>query len=233
MRLLYTSSGKLEDFTDGDVPKYAILSHRWEKEEITFQDLQLSPTGSETKKGWSKLRGCVEQAVQDRFEWVWIDTCCIDKSSSAELSEAINSMFNWYREAQVCYAYLSDVSLEADETALYEENSSFRSSKWFTRGWTLQELLAPHKLVFLDSQWRKIGESGALWGLISEITGIEELERYYWTASSVAQKMSWASKRETTRIEDRAYSLMGSSVCICHHYTAKGRTLSSDSSWRF
>jgi hypothetical protein len=208
MRLLNTSSWKLEDFTDSDVPKYAILSHRWETEEITFQDLQLVPTRRETKKGWSKLRGCVAQAVQDGFQWIWVDTCCIDKSSSAELSEAINSMFNWYKETQVCYTYLSDVSLGPDESAPHEEhsfNSSFRSSKWFTRGWTLQELLAPDKLVFFDSQWIRIGERDDMWELVKEITGIQR----YWRSSNVAQKMSWASKRETTRIEDRAYSLMG------------------------
>jgi hypothetical protein len=247
MRLLSTSSWRLEDFTDNEIPKYAILSHRWEKEEITFQDLQLRATESATKKGWSKLRGCVEQAVKDGFEWVWIDTCCIDKSSSAELSEAINSMFNWYKEAQVCYAYLSDVlyypqlsgvSLEGWEVEDFadgvggdgegEENStsedgevdeeegeegggadeysSFRSSNWFTRGWTLQELLAPSELVFFDSHWRTIGERNEIWELVKEITGINV---YDWRRSSVAQKMSWASKRETTRIEDRAYSLMG------------------------
>jgi Heterokaryon incompatibility protein (HET) len=217
MRLLSTSSWKLEDFTDSDIPKYAILSHRWEKEEITFRDLELGLTGSATKKGWSKLRGCVTQAAQDGFHWIWVDTCCIDKSSSAELSEAINSMFNWYKEAQVCYAYLSDVlyypsfselSLGEDESAFDECNSSFRSSNLFTRGWTLQELLAPGKLIFFDSQWRRIGErdnTPDMWELVSEITGIER----HWRGSSVAQKMSWASKRETTRIEDRAYSLMG------------------------
>jgi hypothetical protein len=126
-------------------------------------------------------------------------------------------MFYWYKEAQVCYAYLSDVlsypsfselSLGEDESAFDECNSSFRSSNWFTRGWTLQELLAPGKLVFFDSQWRRIGrrdDTLDMWELVSEITGIER----QWRGSSVAQKMSWASKRETTRIKDRAYSLMG------------------------
>jgi hypothetical protein len=209
MRLLNTSSWKLEDFNDSEIPEYAILSHRWEKEEITFQDLQAVPTVSETKKGWSKLKGCCAQAVRDKFEWVWIDTCCINKSSSAELSEAINSMFNWYKEAQVCYAYLSDVSLAADESSLYKENSSFRSSKWFTRGWTLQELLAPENLLFFDNEWKILCGRDDMWRLVSDITGIQCQWRRQWNTSSVAQKMSWASRRETTRIEDRAYSLMG------------------------
>jgi hypothetical protein len=150
--------------------------------------------------------------------WIPMDlgrSCCIDKSSSAELSEAINSMFNWYKEAQVCYAYLSDVlyyqsfsnfSPKADEATPNKCNSSFHSSKWFTRGWTLQELLAPGKLVFSDGQWRRIGERNDMWELVEEITGINVS---HWRSSSVAQKMSWASERETTRVEDRAYSLMG------------------------
>ena len=205
MRLLHTSTWKLEEFIGRDIPKYAILSHRWEEDEVTFQDLQQRlPTGEQPKKGWSKLKGCRAQAVRDGLEWVWIDTCCIDKSSSAELSEAINSMFNWYREADVCYAYLSDVPTGSD---LYLRDGHFRCSKWFTRGWTLQELLAPGNLIFFNRQWEGIGTKKELSDLVSEITGIKHLQGF--KEACVAQKMSWASKRETTRVEDMAYSLMG------------------------
>ena len=135
----------------------------------------------------------------------WIDTCCIDKSSSAELSEAINSMFRWYRAAQVCYAYLSDVS--ENERDHYDIGSAFRESKWFTRGWTLQELLAPRTVIFYNCGWCETGNKRSLETLISAITGIEHL--FGFEKASVAQKMSWASKRETLREEDMAYCLLG------------------------
>lgn len=135
----------------------------------------------------------------------WIDTCCIDKSSSAELSEAINSMFGWYERAEVCYAYLSDVpSASADPLNVA---STFRLSKWFTRGWTLQELLAPYYVDFFDQSWNWIGSKTSLDILVREMTGIGDLVNY--KKACVAQKMSWASWRETTRMEDQAYSLLG------------------------
>jgi hypothetical protein len=136
-----------------------------------------------------------------------MDTCCIDKSSSAELSEAINSMFAWYRHSRICYAYLSDVPSLDDLSLHREENSAFRLSKWFTRGWTLQELLAPVYLVFYDQEWNEIGTKSGLKSIVQTITGIQDLPRY--GNACIAQKISWASNRETTRIEDQAYSLLG------------------------
>lgn len=214
MRLLNTATFILEEFTGSDIPKYAILSHRWGNQEVTFQDIQhfknfrdYFKTRKSTKsEGWSKIKGSCEQAVLDGLQWIWVDSCCIDKLSSAELSEAINSMFNWYREARVCYAYLSDVFksfAEDNNRTSYE----FRNSRWFRRGWTLQELLAPQKLVFFNRYWVHLGKRKDLWSFVSEATGIEDAAG--WEMSSVAQKLSWAAKRETTRIEDRAYSLMG------------------------
>ena len=208
MRLLNTSTFLLEEFIGSNLPKYAILSHRWEREEVTFQDLQNTPNGEDVKKeGWPKIKGCCKQGISDKFDWVWIDSCCIDKSSSAELSEAINSMFDWYREAQVCYTYLSDVPSTSDWEHHHMEGSAFRRSQWFTRGWTLQELLAPKSLVFFSRDWARIATRANLAPLISDITGIQDLEDF--EKATVAQKMSWAAKRETTRIEDSAYSLMG------------------------
>lgn len=135
----------------------------------------------------------------------WIDSCCIDKASSAELSEAINSMFDWYRRAEVCYAYLTDVNLVSTYHSTKEK--SFRNSAWFTRGWTLQELLAPQWVEFYDVNWKEIGTKSSLAPLITSITGIAHLFKF--TDASIAQKMSWASKRQTTRIEDQSYCLLG------------------------
>ena len=138
----------------------------------------------------------------------WIDTCCIDKSSSAELSEAINSMFRWYEKAGVCYAYLSDVPALSLSESPYDEKSPFRRSKWFTRGWTLQELLAPINVDFYDQSWSYVGSKGTkLDQLLREITGIYDLLEY--SHACVAKKMSWASQRVTTRVEDMAYCLLG------------------------
>ncbi|PMD38001.1 HET-domain-containing protein [Hyaloscypha variabilis F] len=171
MRLLHCDlSGEaapvLEEFYD-EIPPYAILSHRWGKatEEVSFKDIE---TGADIakKEGYRKLQYCCQQALEDGFKYVWIDTCCIDKSSSAELSEAINSMYNWYMRSQVCYAYLNDASCPGSG------NSSFRKSAWFTRGWTLQELIAPENVTFFDQYWRYIGDKHDLALLVSEITRI-------------------------------------------------------------
>jgi hypothetical protein len=120
-------------------------------------------------------------------------------------------MFGWYQNAQVCYAYLSDVPAR-ENLDHYRDNSEFRWSKWFTRGWTLQELLAPEVVVFYNHDWVEIGTKALMSEVISSITNID---RDFLTGTAgvnsacVAQKMSWASKRETTRLEDTAYCLMG------------------------
>ena len=195
------------DTTNRDFPHYAILSHAWGADEVSFADFT-SPEKGISKKGYDKIRNCCEIARSEGFDYAWIDTCCINKSSSAELSEAINSMFQWYRGAGVCYAYLSDV--DRSDSPL-SRSSSFARSRWFTRGWTLQELLAPLEVVFLDSAWVEIGTKRSLRSTLSSITRINEsaLERYRGGDFSVAQKMSWAAGRATTRLEDEAYYLMG------------------------
>lgn len=211
MRLLNALTGKLEEFFDDDIPPYAILSHTWGKKEVQFKDIEERYTGDSTK-----IEGCCNQAIVDGLDYVWIDTCCIDKSSSAELSEAINSMFAWYEGAQVCYAYLVDVP-ERD-TGAHDLESAFRKSRWFTRGWTLQELLAPRRVVFYDRSWTSIGakddtiDEGSFNSLLSEITGIPIrcfISSYYIRRAPAAVKMSWAARRKTTRVEDMAYSLLG------------------------
>ncbi|PMD19924.1 HET-domain-containing protein [Hyaloscypha hepaticicola] len=208
MRLLHSTHLKLVEFMERDLPPYAILSHTWEMEEVSFQEMQTDDAKS--KKGYSKIKGCCKVAAAWGFEYVWVDTCCIDKTSSAELSEAINSMFSWYQKADVCYVYLSDYLFPARKDNSLDEEG-FKNSRWFTRGWTLQELIAPESVIFFNNTWHDIGTKHSLGSLISEITEIQvealmgaKLEDF-----SVAQRMCWASRRQTSRIEDEAYSLMG------------------------
>lgn len=221
MRLINVRSYKLETFLGSQTPPYAILSHTWGKHEISFEQMQsqgfpaeLSTDGMHTDPtdGYMKIFYACQQARSDGLEYAWVDTCCIDKSSSAEISEAINSMFHWYRQAEFCYAYLSDVQRPENPG---EVRSQFRHSKWFTRGWTLQELLAPMKLRFYCQEWQLIGPITALYATIEDITGIKTLylqkdwSPFMFRHASIATRMSWASKRETTRLEDMAYSLLG------------------------
>jgi hypothetical protein len=210
MRLLQSRTLSLHEFTDNEIPKYAILSHRWGREEVFFQDIQSGDAKAKAKKaGYSKIQHCGRQAAADGFAYFWVDTCCIDKSSSAELSEAINSMYRWYQQADTCYAYLSDVPADQDPT---EYQSSFQNSEWFTRGWTLQELIAPRKVVFYGENWGRLGTKLSLCILISEITGVDFLiltGKEDLGNVSIARRMSWAAKRKTTRVEDIAYSLLG------------------------
>ncbi|EIW51976.1 uncharacterized protein TRAVEDRAFT_86572, partial [Trametes versicolor FP-101664 SS1] len=143
------------------------------------------------------------------YRLVWIDSCCIDKASSSELSEAINSMFEWYSEADVCYAYLADVPDDEDPRLL---DSVFRESRWHRRGWTLQELIAPERVIFLSCTWRFLGTKTGLASTLEQITNVDFAiltGRTTLTSISVAKRMSWAATRWTTRVEDRAYSLLG------------------------
>ncbi|KAF5340107.1 hypothetical protein D9758_013151 [Tetrapyrgos nigripes] len=206
MRLLNTKTLKLEEFFT-DIPPYAILSHTWEKEEVTFKDIQ-NPITARLKAGYAKIKNACVRARRYDFRWIWIDTCCINKESSAELSEAINSMYQYYMDAAVCYVYLSDVSAELHPR---NPNSRFSRSRWFSRGWTLQELLAPQYVVFVDKEWASIGTRWGLRDVISAITSIpmQVFEGRHIEEYSIAQRMSWAASRQTTRPEDEAYCLMG------------------------
>jgi hypothetical protein len=204
MRLLNTKTLELYEFYDS-LPPYAILSHTWGDEEVTFYDLQGGR--HHMKSGFQKIQHCCTKAASYGLEFVWIDTCCIDKTSSAELSEAIISMYKWYENATVCYAYLSDLSVSSSEV-----QSVLPKCRWFFRGWTLLELIAPSSVVFYDAQWVNIGTKQSLLDTISEITGIRTSVLTGSTPldqCQVSEKMAWASQRETTRVEDRAYCLMG------------------------
>jgi hypothetical protein len=189
---------------------YAILSHTWgqDQEEVNFEDINSS--SGKTKEGYRKLRFCGEQARRDGLHFFWIDTCCIDKTNAVELAEAIKSMFRWYQEADVCYAFLSDVSIGG--TALDVWSKYFITSRWFKRGCTLQELLAPKKLSFYDENWQSLGDRSELSTMVQKATGIPRPFLSGWARlsdASVAQKMSWAAKRTTKREEYMAYSLLG------------------------
>jgi hypothetical protein len=208
MRLLNVSTLQLKEFI-GQVPPYAILSHTWSEEEVLYCDI--GALTAQSKEGYPKLVGCCSKAAEDGFEWVWVDTCCIDKSSSAELSEAINSMYKWYQKATVCYAYLQDVTIETCTSTDIFPITEFGRSRWFTRGWTLQELIAPQVVELCSKEWTVIGTKKSLASSIETATGIPitVLRGSHPSSYNVAERMSWASARTTTREEDMAYCLLG------------------------
>ncbi|KAI1333746.1 heterokaryon incompatibility protein-domain-containing protein [Xylariaceae sp. FL0016] len=224
MRLLNTVTLALEHFIGDQTPEYAILSHVWQPNEVVFEDW---PSGAASKQeSYNKVVLTCRQARADGHEYVWIDTICIDKSSSSELTEAINSMFEWYASSEICYAYLADV--DTFDPLTYA--SDIRRSRWFTRGWTLQELLAPRSVRFFAADWSELGTRTSLARHIRAATGIG-LQHLHWKDrgvhvgqardiwedrhsvvlqnASVAERMSWLARRNTTRIEDMAYCMLG------------------------
>jgi hypothetical protein len=206
MRLLYddgTGSFSLAQFYGDEIPPYAILSHTWgaDEDEVTYQDV-MKRRGLQ-KPGYKKLQFCARQAATHQLRYFWVDTCCINKWSDQELSESINSMFRWYQQAVRCYIYLSDF-MGTDWQGLLR-------SRWFTRGWTLQELLAAKQADFYDSNGLWYGSKTALGGWINQATGIPEeaITGQPLDTFSVEDRLSWAQHRHTKREEDSAYSLLG------------------------
>lgn len=205
MRLLNTTTNLFEEFIGTNIPTYAILSHTWGEEEVSFQDMANEPF-YRSKKGYAKIFMTCQLAKADGFQYAWIDTCCIDKTSSAELSEAINSMYQWYAKARKCYVYLAD--LKSGPTW----RDHLADCRWFTRGWTLQELIAPENVYFFDQEWNMIFHKREGIDVLTRITGIDKgvlQDPRSMLSISVAQRMSWASRRVTTRVEDEAYCLLG------------------------
>ncbi|KAL7934213.1 RNA 3'-terminal phosphate cyclase domain-containing protein [Trichoderma chlorosporum] len=226
MRLLNTKTLQIEQFANhggyntllkkgsdltakSATPRYAILSHTWGDGEITFQDMQTKDRSAAMKKrGWRKLEDSSKRAARDGFQYIWIDTCCIDKTSGTELAEAINSMFQWYKESALCYAFLED----CQGLLPYRTGSSSSAlPRWYTRGWTLQELIAPKVVHFYSVSWQFLGTKDDHLVELSRVTGIDtyalgggDLSRI-----SVARRMSWVANRQTTVAEDMAYSLLG------------------------
>ena len=209
MWLLDTEHYSLRRF-DKPPARYAILSHVWRhsanEPEQTFSDIR-SIRSSKNLSG--KLRHCCKHARRQGIHWVWVDTCCIDRTNSVEISESINRMFEWYSNATVCYAFLYDVKASENPAEL---GSSFRQSKWFTRAWTLPELLAPRNMVFFASDWTTLGTKAFLVDILADITGIDvDVLTFCVPLSSVAvaTRMSWAAKRQARHQEDLSYSLLG------------------------
>jgi hypothetical protein len=210
MRLLRIEADggfSLVEYVGKSIPPYAILSHTWgeDHEEVTVRDI-IEGSGR-NKAGYAKLIFCGKQAAKNDLQFFWIDTCCIDKTSSAEFSEAINSMFRWYQDAARCYVFLSDVSIRD----VNDDRRSIEKSKWFTRGWTLQELLAPTSVEFFDQEGDRIGDKDSLMSQITTITGIptSALQGSPLSQFSVEVKRSWLGDRQTKRVEDAAYCLLG------------------------
>ncbi|KAH7092380.1 heterokaryon incompatibility protein-domain-containing protein [Paraphoma chrysanthemicola] len=203
MRLIHTATLEVHEFlNEKAAPRYVILSHTWGDEECTLQQMDNSNTEWLSQRaGYRKILSFCAEARKHGHCWAWVDTCCIDKSSTAELSEAINCMFGWYRNADHCYVYLSDV----------REAAQIAQARWFTRGWTLQELIAPATIWFYNSVWEVLGSKQSLQEELQQLTGIdaEVLNTGILDNISTAQRMSWAAKRQTTRPEDLAYSLLG------------------------
>jgi hypothetical protein len=227
MRVLNTTSLEFKEFPDLPDEPYAILSHRWGAEEVTYKEFRKSQDSIQQRAGYKKVVEFCHVAQRRGFRYAWVDTCCIDKRSSAELSEAINSMYRWYRESMECYVFLEDYKPD--------DPRSFGACEWFTRGWTLQELLAPTHCVFFTGTWETIGHkhlwsclrcpcreneckpANLAWGpnLLPQLAAATNIPEDVLSGFkevrlvSVAQRMSWASRRSTTRTEDLAYSLLG------------------------
>lgn len=222
MRLLYRDkASNILTFTDylrpGDIPSYAILSHTWGKpqDEVTYLDIAECRVGFTTKPGYHKLEFCLEQAERDGLHYVWIDTCCIDKRDYTELSREIHSMYRWYLNSKKCYVYLADISTRKRNhhgELRPIANSEIAGSRWFTRGWTLQELLAPTSVEFFSHSREYLGTRQDLASVIAARTGIAE-DVLMGTAPVARHtrkaRLSWIANRRTTYPEDKAYCLIG------------------------
>ena len=212
---------KVLEFGDDEVTEHAILSHRWIEQEVDYSEVvELAKTAKEERNEIRQRDGCrkilqsCEQAKNDGYKWLWVDTCCIDKRSSAELSEAINSMYRWYENSRICYAYLHD--LTGSSFPIAGDYERYYKSKgwpeWFSRGWTLQEMIAPRDVQFFNRYWHPIGDKRTLSPILEVITRVPQhilKEGLSSNRPCVAQIMSWAAYRTTTPVEGRAYSLIG------------------------
>ncbi|KAF5700467.1 beta transducin [Fusarium mundagurra] len=210
MRLINTTTLLLESILEPRDVRYAILSHTWEQDEVSLQDFG-NLDFARRKAGFSKIEKTCQIARSRGLKYAWVDTCCIDKTSSAELTEAINSMFEWYKQAQVCFAFISDLPPVVAGGPMLDWLAG-GEYRWFSRGWTLQELIAPQTLEFFDSAWQPRGDRFTLRSGISQKSRIDisVLQNSACLPGiPVARKMSWASARKTTRVEDMAYCLLG------------------------
>jgi ankyrin repeat protein len=215
MRLLKVGEDggiSLVQFEPRETPQYTILSHTWgaDGDEVTFKDMMKGR--AEAKPGYAKIQFCAEQTTTNGFQYFWIDTCCIDKSSSAELTESINSMFCYYQDAARCYVYLTDVSVSGDGGSGESWEVQFGRTRWLRRGWTLQELIAPSSVEFFSKERTKLGDKRSLEQLLSEVInipagvlrGTSDLDTF-----GIEERIAWTTGRDTKRDEDMAYCLLG------------------------
>lgn len=212
MRLLNVDSLDIES-SFGQTKPYVILSHRWSPHEVEvkfedyasvkdkIKDQITKPQVDDPTTGISKIAKACLQCRNLKLRYLWIDTCCIDKRSTSEESESINSMFSWYKEAEICLVYLPDIGKGFPK--------AFSESEWFTRGWTLQELLAPKDVTFFDRDWNNIGTKTSRSSDIEKATRIAHRHMIDFRTASIATRMSWQAGRQTTRADDLAYSLFG------------------------
>nr|POF18034.1 vegetative incompatibility protein het-e-1 [Quercus suber] len=223
MRLLqYDDTGRVsftKNLSEDELPnyRYSILSHTWgsDEEEVTYEDVLYGVGTSKPGIGSEKIRFCIEQTRRDGLDFFWVDTCCIDKRNLVELSRALISMFRWYSNAEKCYAFLSDVVYSkptlGEEQALKHSEEAFRGSRWFTRGWTLQELLAPRSLSFFSNDGHHLGTKSTLRQIVSEVTNIpvQALDGQPLATFTIGDRLSWQENRQTKEEEDIVYSLQG------------------------
>lgn len=210
MKLLNVKTLQIEEFLENRLPAYAVLSHTWGQDEVSFRDIRRIKVAKK-RAGFAKIAYTCTQAQEDGLAYAWVDTCCIDKSSSAELQEAINSMYRWYAKADICYAYLADFRWTSF-TSPNTPDETLGSSAWFGRGWTLQELIAPKEVKFYDVTWTAVGRRSTTLGVLKSITKIDASVLNHTRALSsvsIAKRMSWAAYRQTSRPEDIAYCLLG------------------------
>jgi hypothetical protein len=234
MRLINCRLLMLEEFEHSEALLYAILSYTWGDDEVLFHDF-LVPEVRKAKQGWSKIELTCRQAAADGLSHAWVDSCCINKESSSELSESINSMFRWYTHSAHCYVFLSDYKLPSSTSVPRD----ITTSNWFTRGWTLQELIAPQRFAFFDAEWKFIGTKKELSKKIAGRTRIDvniltattvEAIRAGLDRCTVATRMSWAAHRKTRRPEDVAYCLLSIFDLNCPCSTGKANGPSPDCS---
>lgn len=192
---------------------YAILSHVWRPsgEQPYAEVHRLAHEGTKVSdpRLSTKVRECHRLARANGLRWFWVDAPCIDQTNSAELSEAISSMYEWYAQASICFVHPPDVP---PDDIIRAPGSAFRRSIYFRRAWTLQELIAPRRVLFLSADWTVLGDKQELADLLEDITGInQDVLTFHRPLSevSVAVRLSWASHRDASRLEDKVYCLMG------------------------
>ncbi|KAK7461859.1 hypothetical protein VKT23_008289 [Stygiomarasmius scandens] len=226
-RLINTYTYELVDFAnEKSVPEYAIISHRWrEGEEVGFAEFTTRALDKNKPNacpsGYTKIMKACEQARRDEISWIWIDTSCIDQDNHEDVARSIKSMYAYYRNARVCYAWLHDVSASLTPSTTWNVVEGINSgglkaeveeSEWFSRGWTLQELLAPKEVIFFDRNWEEVGRRSVLTDVISLRTGIPEpvLEGIVPLQDvDMVKKLCWSVNRQTSKPEDQAYCLLG------------------------